>query len=142
MNDSLPSPSSFGRMNSMSALFKLSMFIRVSQDALPSPAPESAACKTHKLLLPSSSCVFKLWILARRWWKDTKCAFSTLFIYLSDCLNCERVRMSLCVFQRCHNYMTEQLGIPVWGSYVIFGLATLFSGLALGLVRISAALPF
>lgn len=30
--------------------------------------------------------------------------------------------------------MTEQLGIPVWGSYVIFGLATLFSGLALGLV--------
>lgn len=49
--------------------------------------------------------------------------------------------MSLCVFQRCHNYMTEQLGIPVWGSYVIFGLATLFSGLALGLVRISAALP-
>lgn len=37
--------------------------------------------------------------------------------------------------------MTEQLGIPVWGSYVIFGLATLFSGLALGLVRISAAPP-
>lgn len=30
--------------------------------------------------------------------------------------------------------MTEQLGLPVWGSYVIFGLATLFSGLALGLV--------
>lgn len=37
-------------------------------------------------------------------------------------------------FQRCHNYMTEQLGIPVWGSYVIFGLVTLFAGLALGLV--------
>uniref|UniRef100_A0A3P8SQP3 Thioredoxin-related transmembrane protein 1 n=1 Tax=Amphiprion percula TaxID=161767 RepID=A0A3P8SQP3_AMPPE len=36
--------------------------------------------------------------------------------------------------RRCHNYMTEQLGIPVWGSYVIFGLTTLFSGLALGLV--------
>lgn len=31
--------------------------------------------------------------------------------------------------------MTDQLGIPVWGSYVIFGLVTLFSGLALGLVR-------
>lgn len=30
--------------------------------------------------------------------------------------------------------MTEQLGLPVWGSYVIFGLATLLSGLALGLV--------
>ncbi|CAL8297464.1 unnamed protein product [Arctogadus glacialis] len=35
--------------------------------------------------------------------------------------------------RRCHNYMTDQLGIPVWGSYIIFGLATLFSGLALGL---------
>lgn len=42
-------------------------------------------------------------------------------------------------FQRCHNYMTEQLGIPVWGSYVIFGLVTLFSGLALGLVSNYAA---
>lgn len=36
--------------------------------------------------------------------------------------------------QHCHNYLTEQLGIPVWGSYVIFALATLFSGLVLGLV--------
>lgn len=36
--------------------------------------------------------------------------------------------------------MTEKLGIPVWGSYVIFGLATLFSGLALGLVSNFAAL--
>lgn len=35
--------------------------------------------------------------------------------------------------------MTEQLGIPVWGSYVIFGLVTLFSGLALGLVSNYAA---
>lgn len=42
--------------------------------------------------------------------------------------------MTSCVSQRCHNYMTEQLGLPVWGSYIIFGLATLFSGLALGLV--------
>ena len=32
--------------------------------------------------------------------------------------------------------MTDQLGIPVWGSYIIFGLATLFSGLALGLVSL------
>uniref|UniRef100_A0A3B5ARZ5 Thioredoxin-related transmembrane protein 1 n=1 Tax=Stegastes partitus TaxID=144197 RepID=A0A3B5ARZ5_9TELE len=40
---------------------------------------------------------------------------------------------------RCHNYMTEQLGIPVWGSYVIFGLATLFSGLALGLLLVFIA---
>uniref|UniRef100_A0A3B5B2C8 Thioredoxin-related transmembrane protein 1 n=1 Tax=Stegastes partitus TaxID=144197 RepID=A0A3B5B2C8_9TELE len=43
------------------------------------------------------------------------------------------------VFMRCHNYMTEQLGIPVWGSYVIFGLATLFSGLALGLLLVFIA---
>ncbi|CAI5695756.1 unnamed protein product [Oreochromis niloticus] len=41
--------------------------------------------------------------------------------------------------RRCHNYMTEKLGIPVWGSYVIFGLATLFSGLALGLLLVFIA---
>ncbi|XP_028251756.1 thioredoxin-related transmembrane protein 1 [Parambassis ranga] len=41
--------------------------------------------------------------------------------------------------RHCHNYMTEQLGIPVWGSYVIFGLATLFSGLALGLLLVFIA---
>lgn len=44
------------------------------------------------------------------------------------------------VFQRCHNYMTEQLAIPVWGSYVIFGLVTLFAGLTLGLVSTSVSL--
>lgn len=48
--------------------------------------------------------------------------------------DCWQIKCLLCVLQRCHNYMTDQLGIPVWGSYVIFGLATLFSGLALGLV--------
>lgn len=41
------------------------------------------------------------------------------------------------MFQHCHNYLTEQLGVPVWGSYGIFALATLFSGLALGLVSMS-----
>ncbi|XP_029284047.1 thioredoxin-related transmembrane protein 1 [Cottoperca gobio] len=41
--------------------------------------------------------------------------------------------------RRCHNYMTDQLGIPVWGSYVIFGLATLLSGLALGLLLVFIA---
>ncbi|KAM6960705.1 thioredoxin-related transmembrane protein 1 [Aplochiton taeniatus] len=41
--------------------------------------------------------------------------------------------------RRCHNYLTEQMGIPVWGSYVIFGLATLFSGLALGLILVFIA---
>ncbi|KAK6304774.1 hypothetical protein J4Q44_G00253600 [Coregonus suidteri] len=41
--------------------------------------------------------------------------------------------------RRCHNYLIEQLGIPVWGSYVIFGLATLFSGLVLGLILVFIA---
>ncbi|XP_038141087.1 thioredoxin-related transmembrane protein 1 [Cyprinodon tularosa] len=41
--------------------------------------------------------------------------------------------------RRCHNYMTEQLGIPVWGSYVIFGLVTLFAGLTLGLLLVFIA---
>ncbi|NWX93393.1 TMX1 protein, partial [Nothoprocta ornata] len=36
--------------------------------------------------------------------------------------------------RHCHNYLTENVGIPVWGSYAIFALATLFSGLVLGLV--------
>ncbi|XP_062850905.1 thioredoxin-related transmembrane protein 1 [Trichomycterus rosablanca] len=43
-------------------------------------------------------------------------------------------KLSLLIRQ-CHNYLTE-MGIPDWGSYVIFGLATLFSGLALGLVLV------
>lgn len=41
--------------------------------------------------------------------------------------------------RRCHNYMTDELGIPNWGSYVIFGLVTLFSGLALGLLLVFIA---
>ncbi|XP_014066986.1 thioredoxin-related transmembrane protein 1 [Salmo salar] len=41
--------------------------------------------------------------------------------------------------RRCHNYLIEHLGIPVWGSYVIFGLATLFSGLVLGLILVFIA---
>lgn len=41
--------------------------------------------------------------------------------------------------RRCHNYMTDELGIPNWGSYVIFGLITLFSGLALGLLLVFIA---
>ncbi|KAM9570361.1 thioredoxin-related transmembrane protein 1-like [Salvelinus alpinus] len=41
--------------------------------------------------------------------------------------------------RHCHNYLIEHLGIPVWGSYVIFGLATLFSGLVLGLILVFIA---
>lgn len=39
----------------------------------------------------------------------------------------------------CHNYFIEDLGLPVWGSYTVFALATLFSGLLLGLCMIFVA---
>ncbi|KAK6489695.1 thioredoxin-related transmembrane protein 1-like isoform X1 [Huso huso] len=37
------------------------------------------------------------------------------------------------------SYMTDTLGIPVWGSYVIFALATLLTGLFLGLILVLIA---
>ncbi|MGH0188087.1 UNVERIFIED_CONTAM: hypothetical protein FKN15_027862 [Acipenser sinensis] len=43
------------------------------------------------------------------------------------------------VLPHCHNYFTEHLGLPVWGSYAIFALATLFSGLVLGLILVFVA---
>uniref|UniRef100_A0A2R8MDF1 Thioredoxin-related transmembrane protein 1 n=1 Tax=Callithrix jacchus TaxID=9483 RepID=A0A2R8MDF1_CALJA len=39
----------------------------------------------------------------------------------------------------CHNYFIEDLGLPVWGSYTIFALVTLLSGLLLGLCMIFVA---
>lgn len=63
-------------------------------------------------------------------------SFNTFCLSLYFCFASPRV------FQRCHNYMTDQLGIPVWGSYVIFGLVTLFSGLALGLVCCTCSSPW
>uniref|UniRef100_A0A8B9NVX9 Thioredoxin-related transmembrane protein 1 n=1 Tax=Apteryx owenii TaxID=8824 RepID=A0A8B9NVX9_APTOW len=41
--------------------------------------------------------------------------------------------------RHCHGYLTESVGIPVWGSYAIFALATLFSGLILGLIMVFLA---
>ncbi|XP_044292218.1 thioredoxin-related transmembrane protein 1-like [Varanus komodoensis] len=41
--------------------------------------------------------------------------------------------------RHCHSYLTEHLGIPVWGSYAIFTFVTLFSGLLLGLVMVFMA---
>ncbi|CAM4583202.1 unnamed protein product [Caretta caretta] len=41
--------------------------------------------------------------------------------------------------RHCHNYFTENVGIPVWGSYAIFALATLFSGLILGIIMVFLA---
>ena len=40
-------------------------------------------------------------------------------------------------FKTCHNYFIEDLGLPTWGSYTVFALATLLSGLLLGLVSSS-----
>ncbi|XP_004835602.1 thioredoxin-related transmembrane protein 1 isoform X3 [Heterocephalus glaber] len=39
----------------------------------------------------------------------------------------------------CYDYFIEDLGLPVWGSYTIFALATLLSGLLLGLCMIFVA---
>uniref|UniRef100_A0A8C6JHL2 Thioredoxin domain-containing protein n=1 Tax=Melopsittacus undulatus TaxID=13146 RepID=A0A8C6JHL2_MELUD len=39
----------------------------------------------------------------------------------------------------CHNYLTENAGIPVWGWYAVFTLATLFSRLILGLIIVFLA---
>lgn len=39
----------------------------------------------------------------------------------------------------CHNYFIEDLGLPIWGSYTVFALATLLSGLLLGLFMIFVA---
>ncbi|KAM9787872.1 thioredoxin-related transmembrane protein 1 isoform 2-T2 [Syngnathus typhle] len=65
---------------------------------------------------------------------------SSWFAPSSILMNSMSALFKLSMFiRRCHNYMTEQLGIPVWGSYVIFGLATLFSGLALGLLLVFIA---
>lgn len=38
--------------------------------------------------------------------------------------------------RQMHGWLTETLGLPTWGSYVVFGLATLLLGLCLGLVFI------
>ncbi|XP_075700227.1 thioredoxin-related transmembrane protein 1 isoform X2 [Rhinoderma darwinii] len=41
--------------------------------------------------------------------------------------------------RNCHNYFVEDVGLPVWGSYIMFGLMTLFLGLVLGLVLVFIA---
>ncbi|XP_063804482.1 thioredoxin-related transmembrane protein 1 [Pseudophryne corroboree] len=39
----------------------------------------------------------------------------------------------------CHNYFVEDIGLPVWGSYIVFGLLTLLLGLVLGLILVFVA---
>ncbi|XP_072121631.1 thioredoxin-related transmembrane protein 4 [Mobula birostris] len=47
-------------------------------------------------------------------------------------------RLSVWIRQ-LHSYLTDTLGIPVWGSYVIFAVATLVVGLILGLILVLIA---
>ncbi|XP_033621206.1 thioredoxin-related transmembrane protein 1, partial [Fukomys damarensis] len=47
-------------------------------------------------------------------------------------------RLSMYI-RNCYDYFIEDLGLPVWGSYTIFALATLLSGLLLGLCMIFVA---
>lgn len=46
---------------------------------------------------------------------------SMIFVYFS-------------LFQTSHSYLVHDLGLPAWGSYLVFALATVLSGLLLGLV--------
>ncbi|XP_048456857.1 thioredoxin-related transmembrane protein 4-like [Rhincodon typus] len=41
--------------------------------------------------------------------------------------------------RQMHSYLTETLGIPAWGSYIIFAVATLVAGLILGLFLVLIA---
>ncbi|XP_028839931.1 thioredoxin-related transmembrane protein 4 [Denticeps clupeoides] len=47
-------------------------------------------------------------------------------------------RLSVWIRQ-IHTYLTDTLNIPVWGSYVIFAITTLFIGLILGLILVLIA---
>uniref|UniRef100_A0AAV2JCX4 Thioredoxin-related transmembrane protein 1 n=1 Tax=Knipowitschia caucasica TaxID=637954 RepID=A0AAV2JCX4_KNICA len=72
-------------------------------------------------------------------WKTIE-PISSWFGPSSILMNAMSALFKLSMFiRRCHNYMTDELGIPNWGSYVIFGLVTLFSGLALGLLLVFIA---
>uniref|UniRef100_H3C211 Thioredoxin-related transmembrane protein 1 n=1 Tax=Tetraodon nigroviridis TaxID=99883 RepID=H3C211_TETNG len=57
--------------------------------------------------------------------------------FLMKCASASARGCNLSMFIRLHDRSSS--GSPVWGSYVIFGLATLFSGLALGLLLVFIA---
>jgi len=42
--------------------------------------------------------------------------------------------LSYCLFQAVHNKLMEEYGMPTWGSYLIFAVATIIIGALLGLV--------
>nr|XP_033808442.1 thioredoxin-related transmembrane protein 1 [Geotrypetes seraphini] len=77
--------------------------------------------------------------ISEREWKSIE-PVSSWFGPSSFLMNCMSGLFQLSMWIRqCHNYFTEDIGIPVWGSYIIFALATLCSGLALGLVLVFIA---
>jgi len=39
-----------------------------------------------------------------------------------------------CLLQAVHNKLMEEYGMPTWGSYLIFAIATIIIGALLGLV--------
>jgi hypothetical protein len=43
------------------------------------------------------------------------------------------IHLSL-LFQAVHNKLMEEYGLPTWGSYLIFAIATIIIGALLGLV--------
>ncbi|XP_028677117.2 thioredoxin-related transmembrane protein 1 [Erpetoichthys calabaricus] len=72
-------------------------------------------------------------------WQEIK-PVSSWFGPSSLAMNVMSGLFKLSMFIRhCHNYLTENVGIPVWGSYAIFALVTLFSGLTLGLILVFVA---
>jgi hypothetical protein len=52
------------------------------------------------------------------------------------------VLLCLSLLQTSHSYFVHDLGIPAWGSYLVFAFATVLSGLLLGLVSTSSSLFF
>ncbi|KAG8449228.1 hypothetical protein GDO86_016048 [Hymenochirus boettgeri] len=57
--------------------------------------------------------------------------------FLMSCMS-SLFQLSMWIRQ-CHTYFVEDLSIPVWGSYIIFGLMTLILGLVLGLILVFVA---
>ncbi|MEE6492265.1 hypothetical protein FKM82_016537 [Ascaphus truei] len=65
---------------------------------------------------------------------------SSMFSPGSFLMSCMSALFQLSMWIRqCHSYFVEDMGIPVWGSYIIFGLVTVLSGLVLGLISIFVA---
>lgn len=45
------------------------------------------------------------------------------------------INLILIIFKAIHNQLMEDYGLPTWGSYLIFAVATIIMGAVLGLVN-------